>query len=207
MSDSRLAGIAVLVFAVLFVAGILAPGETPSGDDADDEIISYYEDSGNQQALLAAAYLMTVSSLALVVFATVHFRSGTTLGSVARAMAYVAAVAFAIGSVALAAVGAEALISDAPVDAGVARFLPSLGYGTILVVGALAAAAMIASTSADWHKSGVMPTWLCWAGYICAAVLLAGVLFIPMIAMILWAAATGIVLLTKKDESTVRAAA
>jgi hypothetical protein len=150
---------------------------------------------------------MTVGSLALIVFATVQFRSGTTLSSIARGMANVAAAAFAIGSVALAAVGAEALLSDAPVDAGVARFLPSMGYGTILVVGGLAASAMIAAISADWQKSGAMPKWLSWLGYVCAAILLAGVFFIPMIAMILWAVAAGIVLLTRKDGLSVRAAA
>lgn len=197
MSDSRLAGIAAIVFAVLFVAALLVPGETPSGDDPDSEFVAYYEDSGNQRMLLASLYFMTVSSIALVVFATVQFRSGTTLTSIARAMAYLAAAAFAIGSVAFVTVGAEALINDTPVDAGVARFLPSLGYGTVLVVGGLAAAVMIAAISADWQRDRTMPSWLCWLGYFCAVVLLAGVVFIPMIAMVLWAVVAGVVLLTR----------
>jgi hypothetical protein len=208
MSDSRLAGIAAIVFAVLFVGALMLPGETPAGEDPDDEVVDYYEDSANQRRLLASVYLMTIGSLALVVLATVQFRSGTTPASIARAMAYVAAAAFAIGSVALAAVGAEALINeDTPIDAGVARFLPSLGFGTILVVGGLAASAMIAAISADWQKRGTMPNWLCWLGYVCAVILLAGVMFIPMIALIIWAIATGIVLLTRDTEPTARATA
>jgi hypothetical protein len=199
MTDSRMAGVAVLVFAVLLVAGILAPGETPAADDPDEEIVEFYEDSGNQKALVTMVYFVTVSSLALVVFATTQFRSGTTLASIARAMAYVAAAGFAIGSVALAAVGAEGLFSDAPIDAGAARFLPSVGYGIMLIVGGLAAAAMIAAASADWQRSGTMPRWLCWLGYVCAVILLGGVVFLPMGAMIVWAVATGIVLLTRKD--------
>ncbi len=114
------AGIAAIVFAVLCVAAVVSPGETPSGDDPDSDFVQYYGDSGHQRTLLASVYLMTVSALALVVFATVQFRSGTTLASVARAMAYLAAAAFALGQVAIATVGAEALINDSPIDPGVA---------------------------------------------------------------------------------------
>jgi hypothetical protein len=207
MSDSRLAGIAAIVFAVLFVAAVLVPGETPAGDDPDDEIVEYYEDSGNQRTLLLSVYFMTVSAIALVVFATLQFRSGTTLASIARPTAYLAAAAFAIGAVAIATVGAEAWINDTPVDAGVARFIPSIGYGAILIVGGLAAATMIATISADWQRNETMPNWLCWLGYLCAAVLLVGVFFIPMIALVLWALVVGVVLLSRSRPAVVSAAA
>ncbi len=201
MPDSKLAGIAAIVFAVLFVAAALAPGQPPSGTDPDADYVQYYGDSGNQVALLASVYFMAISSIALVVFATVQSRSGTTLASIARATAYLAAAAFALGQVAIASVGAEALISDAPIDPGAARFIPSFGYGAILVVGGLAAAATVAALSTDWKRNGTMPAWLCWFGYAVSVVLLFGVIFIPMASLVLWALAAGIVLLVKKGAS------
>ncbi len=111
MSDSKVAGVAAILFAVLFLAAMVAPGETPSGADPDADFVGYYQDSGNQKTLLASVYFMTVGSLALVVLATLEFRSGSTLASIARAAAYLAAAAFALGSVAIATMGAEALIT------------------------------------------------------------------------------------------------
>lgn len=206
MSDSRLAGVAAILFAVLFVVAVFAPGDAPQGDDPDADVVQYYQDSGNQRAMLAGVYFMTVSSLALVVFATVQFRSGTTLASIARATAYFAAAAFAIASVAFAAVGAGALFDDTPIDVGIARFLPGLGFGTMLIVGGLAASTMIAAISADWQRNKTMPNWLCWLGYACAVVLLGGIIFLPMIAMILWAIVVGAVLLSRGGTASAPAA-
>lgn len=200
MTDTRIAGIAAILFAILFVAGNLLTGDTPSGDDPDSDFVDFYEDSGNQTMLLVAAYAVSVASIALVTFATIAFRSGTWLANLARAAAYLAAVAFAIGMVAVATVGAEALINDSPIDPGVARFMPSLGYGSMLVFGALASSAMIAAISADWHRDRTMPAWLPWLGYLCAIVLLFGVIFIPMVALPIWAIVTGIVLLTRNQQ-------
>jgi hypothetical protein len=207
VSDSRIAGIAAIIFAVLFVAAMIAPGEPPEDDAPDDELVEYYEDSGNQQALLAAVYMMTVAAASLIVLATIGFRSGTTLAAIARAMAYLAATAFAFGSVAFATVGVENMMSDAPIDPGVARFLPSLGYGTILVVGGLAAALMVGAASLDWQRSRAMPNWLCWLGFVFAVVLLFSILFIPMIALILWALIVGIVLLSRGSSQPASVAA
>ncbi len=86
-------------------------------------------------------------------------------------------------------------------DAGVARFLPSLGYGTILIVGGLSAAAAITAISGDWKRTGAMPNWLCWLGFVCAFILLAGVMFIPMIALVVWALAAGVALLTRSSPA------
>ena len=201
MSDSKVAGVAAILFALLFLAAMVAPGETPSGDDSDADFVKYYQDSGNQNAMLASVYFMTVASLALVVLATLGFRSGSTLASIARASAYLAATAFALGAVAIATVGVETLINDTPVDPGVARFLPSIGYGTILIVGGLSASAAIAAISGDWKRTGAMPSWLCWLGFVCAVVLLAGVMFLPMIALVVWALVAGVTLLTKSSAA------
>ncbi len=49
-----------------------------------------------------------------------------------------------------------------------------------------------------------MPGWLGWFGYAAALILLFAVIFIPMIALVLWALAKGIVLLTKKGCDDVK---
>jgi len=74
-----------------------------------------------------------------------------------------------------------------------------------LIVGGLATSAMIAAISTDWHRNKAMPIWLCWLGYVCAVVLLGGVVFIPMIAMVLWAIVVGVVLLSRGAKASAAA--
>jgi hypothetical protein len=43
-------------------------------------------------------------------------------------------------------------------------------------------------------RTGVLPRWLAWLGFICGVVLLFGVIFLPMIALPVWLIAMSIVL-------------
>ena len=69
MTELRWGGIAGILFAVVLVAGVLVSGDVPTDDDADDEYVEFYEDSGNQTALVCSAYLMVLAGLAFVAFA------------------------------------------------------------------------------------------------------------------------------------------
>jgi hypothetical protein len=112
------------------------------------------------------------------------------------------AAAIAIGAVAIASVPAAVAIDGAPVDPGSARFFPSIGYGAILVVGGLSAAVMIAAASLHWMRTRMMARWLVWLGFVCALALLFSVIFIPMIALPLWALVVAIVMLSRPMSVT-----
>lgn len=206
MGATRWAGVAAILFAVLFVVGMTIPGDTPAADESDETIVEYYSDSGNQTALIVAAYVETVAAISLAAFAALSLGSGQAepLMRVARGSAYLVAAAVAIGIFAIAAVGAGAKFDDAPVDAGAARFLPDVGYGAIFVLGGLAGSAMVGSASLHWLRTRTMPMWLVWFGFLCAVALLFGVVFIPMVALPLWAIAVGVVLLLRKGGAEMK---
>jgi hypothetical protein len=65
---------------------------------------------------------------------------------------------------------------------------------------------MIAAVSFDWLRNKAMAAWLCWFGFVCALALLAAVIFIPMVALPLWAIVVGVVLLTRSAETPTAAA-
>ena len=83
--------------------------------------------------------------------------------------------------------------------------MTGLGFGTLLIVGGLAAAAMIAAISVHWMRTKEMPTWVPWLGYVCALVLLFAIVFLPMAALPLWAVVVGIVMLTRGERTAMAA--
>jgi hypothetical protein len=194
MSVARWTALAGIVFAVCFVVGMMLTGDAPSGDDPDQKIIDYYGDSGHQTTFLIIAYLEVVAAISLVSFATLAFRDAgaSPLAAVARASGYLVAAAIALGTIALASVGAGAAIDNSPVDPGSARFLQSVGYGTILLVGGLSATAMIATGSVHWMRTGLAPAWVVWFGLLCAVACIFSIVFIPMLALPLWAIVIGV---------------
>ena len=116
------------------------------------------------------------------------------------------------GAFALAAVPAGQSIGGEPAvtNADVARFLPQLGFGAILIGGMFGAIALIDAASIVIYRTGVLPRWLAWLGFVCAVALLFGVVFLPMIALPIWLIGTGVVLLrlpSTEAEPTAPAAA
>ena len=200
LTTTKWAAIAIIAFAVLFLVGMLMGTDTPDGDESDQTWVQHYEDSGNQTQDIVAVYVVAVAAIGLVAFASLELAGGAW-ATVARASAYIAAAAFAIGRVALSAVSASAKFDSSPIDPGVARFMQGLGFGTVLVVGGLAAAAMITAISIHWMRTKEVPAWVCWLGYLAAVVLLFGVVFLPMAALPIWALIVGIVLLTRGERT------
>ena len=208
---TKLGAVAGIIFAVMLVVGLMATGTPPSGEDTDDQVIAWHADSGNQKQQLASAYMLTVAGLALVVFVGIALKptlasrnrneSDSALVSITGSAALLAAAAFVIGAFAIAAVSGQGLFQDEPIDAGVARFLPSMGYGLVLIGGGLAGAVMITAASMHALRTGSLPVWLGWLGILCALVLLAAVIFLPLAALPLWAIVVSVVLLMRKDAA------
>ena len=100
------------------------------------------------------------------------------------------------GAAALAAIPAAQVFGSTPhlQTADLGRFLPAIGYVAILLFGAFGAIAMIDSTAIVIMRTGALPKWLAWLGFVAAVVLLFGVLFLPMIALPIWLIAASVVL-------------
>jgi len=78
--------------------------------------------------------------------------------------------------------------------ADVARYLGAAAFGAILLCGAFAAIALIDAASVVIMRTGILPKWLAYLGFVAAIALLFAVVFLPMVALPIWVLATSIVL-------------
>ena len=189
----RVAPVAGLIFVVLFIAALILPGEVPGGADPDQDVISFYEDSGNRLKLMITGYLWTIAGIAFLVFVS-GLRERLSLAE--GGTAPLSRLAFAGGVLMVAmlfvlvaadiAVPAGVAFQDEPVDAGVARFMIHMGFAAFLLPGLFSAIVMIVSTSLLAMRTGALPTWVAWLGFVAAIVLLFGILFVTAIALMVW---------------------
>ena len=200
MSDSRwerwgpVAGIA---FVVLFIVG-MSLVDFPSADDSIQKIVSFYNDNGDRAQLIIAGYLIWFSGLFFFWFiAGLRARLLAVEGPPGRltSIAFGGGLAF----IALLMAAAACFIAIAgditfggddfggPKGALLAgaRFVPELGFA-FLVGGALAAIALVDASSLLIVRTGMLPAWIGYFGFVAAIGLLFAGFFIPMILFLLW---------------------
>lgn len=203
--------VAGLLFALLLVGGVLLMNtSTPADDDPDDEFVEFYGDSGNRVEQICAAYMLAGAGLAFLWFLN-HLRQRLTMaagsdwlgglmtgsGVVFVALLYAAATAWVIisGSMEFGSTEIE------QIDPSLMRILPQLGFGLLLIFGAISAAMCVAAASWAILRSGALPSWLGWLGVLVAIVLLFAVVFLPLIALPIWVLAASAALLMGQGES------
>jgi len=71
--------------------------------------------------------------------------------------------------------------------------IPHIGY-SLLLFSMLAAAAFIGAASSAMRATAMLPRWLAWLGFAAAALLLFSIIFMPMVALPIWAAAVAVAL-------------
>jgi hypothetical protein len=102
------------------------------------------------------------------------------------------------GVIARSAVPAGNALVDQSLPAGdIAQQLEGLGFGTLLIPGALAAGVFVAAASAACRQVGALPAWLTIAGFVVAVLQLIGVFFLPFALFVLWVLVASIVLLAR----------
>ena len=126
-------------------------------------------------------------------------------------MAYGGALVFAgllvAGAMCLAAVPAGMALGGvrAPEGGDVINFMQSAGYGMILVGGMLFAATTIVATSLVSMRTGALPRWSAWLGYLCALALLFAVVWLPQVALLVWVVAISVLLLRAPSRAAATA--
>lgn len=204
-------GIAAIVFAVLFVVGFLLTTDTPDGDESNAKWVRHFADSDNRRMVVIGVILLAVAAVAFLVFLGVLRER---LRNAAGGSEWVATVAFASGivfvaMVAVFAVGVGAIpagvqFGDNPVprNADLFRSFDSLGFGALLLFGAAAAGLLIVTTSIAAGRAALLPRWLVGTGYVVGViVLVGGLLFFPMVLLVLWVLTVGIVMLSRSRAS------
>jgi hypothetical protein len=201
----RAGGIAAIVFAVLFVVGILFVSDTPDGDESNLKWIRYYADSDNRRMIIIGAIVLALAAVAFLIFLGVlreRLRNAAPgaewVGTTAFASGLLFVAMLAVATLGTASVSASVEFGDSPVvrDADVLRTFESLGVGALVLFGAAAAGLLIITSSLAGGRAALLPRWLVVAGYIAGViVLLGGLLFIPLVLFVLWMLVVGIVML------------
>lgn len=192
-----------IVFVVLFVVGVFLLNLPVGGQGRSDETIrAFYAAAGNRTRVVVSVYVLAVAALAFLFFLADLYGTLRPVEPSSAGLPLVALLAGLIFVGMLAAAGAAfgslaggMVFGGEPTtlgDTGVARFLGQLGYGLILLYGCLAAALMVAVVSVVSLQTGIFPAWITWGGFVVALVLLAGVIFFPMLALPLWVLAVSV---------------
>lgn len=205
----RWAPLGGIIFVILLVIGVVLIGDHPDPDASDQEITTYLGDSDNHTRNIIGAYLWAVAGIAFLWFLT-HLRgvlraaegAPGTLSNLGFASGLAFTVLLMAGGAVIAAVAGAIEFRDAPItDVDLVRTLPQMGYAMMLLGGGFSALVLVLTASIISLQTGVLPPWLGWLGIIAAVVLLFAVIFLPMIALLIWVLAVSVVLLLRTQET------
>ena len=206
LKASRLGGLAGPAFAVLFVLSVVV--SSPPADNASDaKWIANYTGHGHEIQHVATGLLLVLAGLCLMTFLTTLWRRiadrrPEPTSPLALVAAGAAAACISAGGVLMATVSASELAGSYPrpgVD--VLRLTNDVGFGLVAVGGMWAAALAVAVLSAQARATGVLGTRLAAFGWVVAILLLFSLLFVPIIALLIWAVVVGISCFQGRDSS------
>jgi len=205
MTRSRLASISGIASAALAAGGIALMSSSPG--NSDEEIVSWFDDSGNRARLWIGTALFACSILAFVWYAsglreTLRVHAGEQPAALAFGGAIVFA-ALALTSMALG-LGIVATIdfgSDFRVDPNTARLVETFGYLPIFA-GAMALSLTVGAASTAARRTGIFPGWVTLPGYVLAPALLLSVPLwgLPLGVFAIWMLVTSVLML--RDAAT-----
>ncbi len=201
----RAAGVAGLVFAVLFVGALLLIRDQPPAGSTADAVAEWYLLEHARRVALVGLYIAPFAGIAFLWFLAVirhnvsqvedRFFDTVLLGSGLLFVAMLWASAAVAGSL----VAGVKLLDATPPSPDVVEAIRSLGHTIFYVYALRAAAVFMVVTSTLARRTRAFPGWLSLAGLLIALVLLFGVAFAPLVALLFpaWVATLSIILLTR----------
>ena len=203
LETPRAAGVAGLVFTVLFVISILLVRSHPDGGASASEIEDFYMDGNGGWLALVGLYLVPFAGIAFLWFIAVvrsligdredRFFATVFLGSglLFVAMLFVAA---GVGGALVAAVK----IQDEPVPSPeTVEVVRALGFAFLFIYAVRMAAVFMIVVSTIGRRLAIFPRWLVVTGYVAALVLLLNVSYVELVVLVFpaWVAAVSVVIL------------
>lgn len=166
------AAIAGIAYAVVAFIALTLLTRLPSLSLSSEEIAAWYQDSGNRAPVVFGLNLAAISSVAFLWFIAVirrkvgdredRFFATVFLGS---GILYIAMWLAAATLLAAAAVAPD-LFAGAAVDKASHTLAAGTAGGLLLVAGPRVQAVFVLSTSTLILRTGVMPKWLAYFGYV-----------------------------------------
>jgi hypothetical protein len=203
LDTPRAAGIAGLVFSVLFVVAILLTRSHPAGGSTAAEIASFYLEQDAGRIALFGLYLVPFAGIAFLWFIAAirahlgeredRFFATVFLGSGLLFVVMLFAASAAAGSL-LAAVKYRGQPVPGPDTVVFAR---ALAFVFLLIFGVRAAAVFMLVVSTIGRRTGFLPRWLVVAGYLGGVVFLFTVTYVELLVLIFpaWVTAVSVVIL------------
>lgn len=198
---ARWEALAGLIFAVVFVVGVLA-SSPPNNNATDAKWTADYTGHSNQVAHLVSGIALVVAGVALLAFMTGLWRriaAASTAGApspLPLVAAATAAACFAGGGLMMGWISGSELSGKFPLpSADLLRMSNTLGF---LLVGIGAMAAMLVALigiAVQAHAVGLFGSGLRTATILVGVVLVAGFAFIPVVLLVVWAIVVAIHLL------------
>jgi hypothetical protein len=203
LETPRAAGIAGLVFSLLFVVAILLSRPHPARGSTAEEIASFYLERGAGRVVLLGLYLIPFSGIAFLWFIAAirahlgergdRFFATVFIGSGLLFVGMLFSASAAAGSL-LAAVKYQGQPLPGPDTVVFAR---ALAFAFLFVFGVRAAAVFMLVVSTIGLRTGFLPRWLVLAGYVGGLVFLFTVTYVELLVLILpaWVTAVSVVIL------------
>ena len=214
----RRAMAAGIAFVVLFLAGVfLNFGDTPNIKSSDTNAVAAQKwvtelsGSGHRVGLIVAAYLLILAGLAFLWF-TVGLRAWLApepvVGRLISGLGVLGAGAMAAAAMAGAVVAGSVSLGENPLpqNGDAIRLVMEPFFPFLFVVFGLTSAALIATVVVAVMRTGVLPRWVSYTGWIAVLGSLAGVIFVPFVLPLLWYLAISIVGLTRASPTPPRVA-
>jgi uncharacterized membrane protein YjfL (UPF0719 family) len=194
----RWAPLTGFAFVVLFLVSVAA--SSPPADGASDaKWLASYTGTGHKAGHVITGVCLALAGLCLVTFITALWmrvadaRRSERISPLPVVAAGVAAACMAVGG---GLMGVAISVSSAPSpDANILRICNNAGFTMVALGGMLAAALSLAVISRQARVAGMFGRRLEVFGYVVAMILLASLLFAPIVALLAWLVVVAIRLL------------
>jgi hypothetical protein len=202
LETPRAAGIAGLVFAVLFVVSMLFIRERPAPGSSAKEIADFYLEHHAGRIALVGLYLVPFAGIAFLWFIAAirshlgeredRFFATVFLGS---GLLFVGML-FAASASAGALIAAVKFQDQPPPSADMFLLARALGFSFLFVFGVRAAAVFMLVASTIGLRTGFLPRWLVIAGYLGGLAFLFTVTYVEWLILVLpaWVIAVSVVI-------------
>lgn len=197
-------GIAYVVLSLVGTFLVPLASDEFSNTDPDEEILSFFADSGNRALEFVSVALIAFAVLFFLWFVSTlrdRLRAVEPEPKGLSALAFGAGVASAaLLMAALSVFGAIPAAVDETdrfvLDPNLARVIENVSF--LLFVGStMVASVLVAATSVLALRTAVLPRWLGWVGMAVALALLVAVFFVPIFALWAWVVVVSVVLIAR----------
>jgi hypothetical protein len=198
-----------IVAPVLFAAGAIMVSSAPGGGSGTTlkDFADFYSSSGKRSVVLIGAYVLTIGCLAMVCFFTALHRriavgGDDLLAEVGHKSALLGLAVIAVSGALLGAPAAVQTYGDGKfVGVSVAHAFAEAGFCALLVPGMLGVTVGVFTLARAGRRTGSIPGWLGIAGMVTAVLLLASLLWLPMMLFPIWVLIVGVATFRKTPAS------